>query len=231
MPKVIKKRPVKQDITHGELPSSYEQFKHYMDKNKQRTQLILGVSVAVVVIVSLLIVYRVYTSGQVSTLNYRAYMAFYGQSASPDQAQRLKAALDGFQRSYDTGKSPVSLLYAAASLIELGSLDEAERTLIKFNSAYQTDEELLPISYFKLYELYKRKGASDKALQTIQQLYGLKSPIFKDLALFEWAAMLTASGKADEAKAKMAELEKNFPMSPYAAGRAQTAGSDNATKG
>ncbi|MBF0516912.1 MAG: tetratricopeptide repeat protein [Nitrospirae bacterium] len=229
MPKVIKKRHSKQSASQGELPSSYDQLKHYLDKNKKRSQLIMGGAVAFIVVVSIIIIYRSYSHGQTSALSARAYNAFYGQSSAADADKRLKASLDDFQRSYAEDKSPVSLLYSAAALLELGNIDEAEKTLIKFNDTYQTYDELLPISYHRLYELYKDKGASDKALQTIEKLYALKSPIFKDLALFEWASLLTASGKADQAKAKIAELEKNYPMSPYA--MPGVAGADNATKG
>ncbi|KWT81183.1 tetratricopeptide repeat protein [Candidatus Magnetominusculus xianensis] len=229
MPKAIKKRPVKHDISKGDLPSSYEHLKHYLDKNKQRSQLIIGAAVALIVIVSLIVIYQYYSQGQVSTLNYRAYNAFYGQTSAADTEKRLKASLADFQRSYNEEKSPVSLLYTAAAFIELGNIDEAEKTLIKFNDTFQTYDKLLPISYYRLFELYKAKGTADKALQTIQKLYALKTPIFKDLALFEWASLLTASGKTDEAKAKIAELEKDFPMSPYI--MKSPGGTDNATKG
>ncbi|MBF0554315.1 MAG: tetratricopeptide repeat protein [Nitrospirae bacterium] len=230
MPKAIKKRPAKQNISHGEL-SSYEHLKHYLDKNKKRSQLIMGTVVGLIIIASLIVIYRSYSQDQASALSYRAYNAYYGQSSSEDSEKRLKASLAGFQRSYNEGKSPISLLYTAAVLIELGNTDEAEKTLIQFNNTCQTCDELLPISYYKLFELYKGKGASDKALQTIQKLYSLKSPIFKDLALFEWASVLSASGKADEAKGKMAELEKGFPMSPFVMKKPDGAALDNATKG
>ncbi|WP_420264852.1 tetratricopeptide repeat protein [Candidatus Magnetominusculus dajiuhuensis] len=231
MPKVIKKRPVKHNVSQNERDSSYEHLKHYIDKNKKRSQLVMGAAVGLIVIVSLIVIYRSYSRDQVSALNSRAYNAFYGQSSTADSEKRLKASLADFQRSYNDSKSPISLLYTAAALIELGNTDEAEKTLIQFNNTYQTDNELLPISYYRLFGLYKGKGASDKALQTIEKLYALKSPIFKDLALFEWASILSASGKADAAKGKMAELEKAFPMSPYVTRRPDSTALDNATKG
>ncbi|MBF0458279.1 MAG: hypothetical protein HQK99_10330 [Nitrospirae bacterium] len=231
MPIVIKKRPSKKSASQAELKPSYEHLRHYLDKNKKRSQLIIGASAAFIIIVALIVIYRSYSQNQAAALNYRAYNAFYGESAAADTEKRLKASLADFQRSYAADKSPVSLLYTAAILIDLGSTDEAEKTLIKFNNTCQKCDELLPISYYKLYLLYKGKGANDKALDAIVKLYSLKSPIFKDLALFEWASLLSASGKADEAKAKIAELEKAFPMSPFVMKKAVGMGGDNATKG
>jgi tetratricopeptide (TPR) repeat protein len=230
MPKAIKKRPAKQHPSQDELKSSYEHLKHYIEKNRKRSQLILGVSIGFIAIAALIVTYRVYSHTQVSTLNYRAYNAFYGQSSKADSEKRLKASLADFQRSYNAEKSPISLLYAAAAFIELGNIDEGEKTLIQFNNTYQSYDDLLPVSYYKLFELYKGKGAHEKALETIKKLYSLKSPIFKDLALFEWASVLNAQGKADEAKAKIAELEKNFPQSPFIMKKAEEAGSDNPAK-
>lgn len=231
MPKVIKKKTSKHSTPQAEMKSSYEHLKHYLDKNKKRSQLIIGAAAAFIIIVASIVIYRSYSQNQAATLSYRAYNAFYGESAQADNEKRLKASLADFQRSYNVDKSPVSLLYTAAILVELGSTDEAEKTLIKFNNTCQGCDELLPISYYKLFGLYKGKGASDKALDAIQKLYSLKSPIFKDLALFEWASLLSASGKADEAKAKIAELEKAFPMSPFVMKKAVGTGVDNATKG
>ncbi|MBF0320218.1 MAG: hypothetical protein HQL01_10510 [Nitrospirae bacterium] len=231
MPKAIKVRHSKRAASEDELKSSYDHLKHYMEKNKQRSQLILGAVIGCVVIVACIFAYRMYAYNQVSTYNYRAYNAFYGQTAKADTEKRLKASLSDFQRSYNEEKSPVALLYIAAAFIELGNIDQGEKTLIQFNNTYAANDDLLPISYYKLFELYKGKGALDKAAETIEKLYALRSPIFKDLALFEWAALLSVQDKAEEAKAKFDELQKKFPQSPFAMALPQAPpGQDNATK-
>ncbi|KJU81971.1 hypothetical protein MBAV_005836, partial [Candidatus Magnetobacterium bavaricum] len=80
---------------------------------------------------------------------------------------------------------------------------------------YAGNEDIRPLSLYKLFELYKGAGKPDKAVETLKQLEKLRTPIYKDIVLYHMAEILKKQGKDDESKKKMQELEKNYPNSPY----------------
>ncbi|MCX5720037.1 MAG: tetratricopeptide repeat protein [Nitrospirae bacterium] len=63
--------------------------------------------------------------------------------------------------------------------------------------------------------VYLRKGNINEAINAIDSMYNLKSDIYKDLALIEYARLLEREGKTEEAKKKYKELTTQFPDSPF----------------
>ncbi|KJU86994.1 hypothetical protein MBAV_000818 [Candidatus Magnetobacterium bavaricum] len=221
MPKQIKKKVVKKVDTQNELIGVVDRFREFYDNHK-REMLIAEVVLVSIIILSVTVWGYVTFSKKAALsqqfLGYTTYHNMYQKSDpknEPKKQQRYQKALEEFKKAYDKSKSPETLLYIANTYYETGKKDEAEKALLELNKEYAGNEDILPLSLYKLFELYKQAGKLDKATETLQQLERLRTPVYKDIVLYQMAEILKKQGKDDESKKKMQELEKNYPKSPY----------------
>lgn len=68
--------------------------------------------------------YMKYSASEAEKQKTTGYASYYSAQGA-DRAERLKAALEAFQRSNSLKPSPVALLYMAVCTDELGKPDEA----------------------------------------------------------------------------------------------------------
>ncbi|MBF0591404.1 MAG: tetratricopeptide repeat protein [Nitrospirae bacterium] len=221
MPRQIKKKIAKKLEPENELIGVVERFKEFYDTHK-REMLIAEVVIASIIILSITVWGYVAFSRKAALseqfAGYTTYHNLYQKGDpknEPKKEQRYQKALEDFQKAYEKGKSPVTLFYIASTYYEMGKKDEAEKTLLELNKQYANDQDILPLSLYKLFELYKGSEKLDKAVETLNQLERLHTPIYKDVVLYQMAEILKKQGKEDEGKKKMEELEKNYPQSPY----------------
>lgn len=217
MPKHIKKKAIKKVKPEEELKGSYEQLKNYLEERRKRTLTYSLIAVGVFVVILVVWGFLRYENKKSVILDYTGYKDFYGMDTADKRTEeeRYKAALEEYRKAYEAKKSPVSLFYVAASYEKLKDLQKAEATLLDLNGRYGDSMEILPLSYYKLYEIYLARGDNAKALDALTKLSTLNTPMFKDLALLRLAQMLAKEGKKDDAKAKYEELVKNYPDTPY----------------
>lgn len=218
MPKVIKKRIAKKPADAEEEVKS--KLAHLQDtlKERQKTVLKYGAIILVVVFAVTGFLFYTYSSQKkAKELEYEAYKIYYNvyQKQPLSREEQYKKALDTFKKAYDTRKSPVSLFYSAGCYYELGQYDDALNTLKEFAQRYSNEERFVPLIYQKMAMVYLRKGNINEAINAIDSMYNLKSDIYKDLALIEYARLLEREGKTEEAKKKYKELTTQFPDSPF----------------
>jgi tetratricopeptide (TPR) repeat protein len=219
MPKPIKKRmPKKTGDTETKVKQRLTSLK---DALRHRQKTVLKLTAAILVVLAILagfLVHSYSTHKRARTLEYEAYRIYYSnpREQSSDRRGQYKAALDMFKKAYDTSKSPLSLFYIAACYDDLGNYDEALKTLNDFVRRYSDDEAYIPLVYQKMAAIYIKKGDTGEAKKTLDTLINLKSDIYKDFALLEYARILEKEGKTDEADKKYKDLITRFPNSPFA---------------
>jgi predicted negative regulator of RcsB-dependent stress response len=218
MPKVIKKRmPKKTVAAEAEMKDKLAGLKDTL-KERQKSVLIYGMGVLVIIIAIISFLLYNYTSQKkAGTFEYEAYKIYYNeyQGQSVNKEEQYKKALDIFKKAYDIRKSPFSLFYIAACYYELGKYDDALKTLKDFTQRYSKEDRFIPLAYQKIAMVYIKKEDINEAMKTLDTLYNLNSNIFKDFALMEYGRLLEKEGKLDEAKKKYKELTTKFPNSPF----------------
>ncbi|MBF0317506.1 MAG: tetratricopeptide repeat protein, partial [Nitrospirae bacterium] len=217
MPKQIKKKVVKKVDPQNELIGVVDRLREFYDTHK-REMLIAEVVLVSIVILSVTVWgYATFSKKAALSqqlLGYATYHNMYQKGDSKNESgkeQRYQKALDEFKKADEKAKSPVTLFYMANAYYEMGKKDEAEKTLLELNKEYAGNEDIMPLSLYKLFELYKGAEKLDKAVETLQQLERLRTPVYKDIVLYQMAEILKKQGKDDESKKKMQELEKNYP--------------------
>jgi predicted negative regulator of RcsB-dependent stress response len=222
MPRVIKKRSKKKNVGVGAEADVVDRLSGIRDqfREKQRTVLIYGAIVAVVIIAVVgFLLYRYTEQGKSQQLEYEAYKIYYNEHQIQPVAGRenYKKALDLFKQAYKKEKSARVLLYIASTEAELGSYDEALKSLGQLIKDYPSDKDILPLAYQKMADIQLQKGNKEGALKTLDSLYKSEGTIYKDLALVESARILESEGKKEEALAKYKELSEKFKDSPFLA--------------
>jgi predicted negative regulator of RcsB-dependent stress response len=217
MPRAIKKKGKQKDTdTENEIKDVLEDVRESLKKRQKTILIFVMIGLSAVFALSV-ILYSQYSAGQKARqLENRAYSILYNlspQKKTPKQEQ-YRQALDLFQQSYSTKKSPRVLLYIANSQFELGEHDDAIQTLNTFVRKHSNARELLPIAYRKIAAIQIVKEKNEEALDTLDNLYKT-GPIFRDYALLETAKIMEKDGRKTEAEAKYKELIDNFPGSPF----------------
>jgi len=218
MPKPIKKKISKKSApTEADLKEKLTSFR---DTLKERQKTLLKYVLFIIAAVALaggLLIYSYTSSKKAKTFQYEAYKVYHGigETQFTSKEERYQKALELFKKSYDTKKSPRSLLYIAACYYELERYDDALKALQDFVKRFSEEELLIPLAYQKMASVYVKKGNTEEAIKTLEILYNLKNDIYKDYALFEIARLLEQTGKTDEARNKYEELTVKFPASPF----------------
>jgi tetratricopeptide (TPR) repeat protein len=148
---------------------------------------------------------------------YEGYKLYYGlyQGRPMVKAERLKAALESFQKAYMLRKTPYALFYFADCQYALGSYEEAISLLRELIQKFPDNTEFVPLAYYKMAMASIKKGDTEGAMRFLDDLYGYPTDSFKDLALLEQARILERMGKTQEAYEKYATIVRDFPQSPF----------------
>ncbi|UCE78829.1 MAG: tetratricopeptide repeat protein [Nitrospiraceae bacterium] len=211
----IKKKKVETEVeVKGRLSDIVESL-----QARQKSVMTYGIIfVFVMLAVVALFVYNYRTARQAHEIEYKAYKLYHNefQDETLPREEQLQQALDLFQKAYQKKSSPRILLYMADTLYELGRNEDA---LVKLNDLikkYSSEEHIVSLAYQKMTTIHLAQGSTDEALKTLDALYGMNSPFFKDYALIESARILEKQGKIDEAQTKYKTLAELFFDSPYA---------------
>lgn len=211
MPKAIKKKGVKKDTIGEDINETVQDIREKL-KERQRilvySLLALG---ALLIIAGGYFVYAKVTAGKAQQLEYEGYKLFYDDSPAPSP-DRHKKALEKFKESYAAKKSPIALFYIANCYYELGSYDEAIKTLKELTGKY-TDRNIVPLAHYKTAMSYVKKGDMPGALNALNAIISAKDSPLQDMALLESGKILEAAGKPEDAKNKYKELINKFPNS------------------
>jgi len=179
MPKVIKKRVTKKTATTEEdVQDKLSDLKATI-KERRKTVLQYGALVLIILLAAAsFFIYSSYAQKKSQELAYEGYKIFYNIPKTPmSKEEQYQKALDIFQKSYNTRKSPVSLFYIAACSYELGRFDDALKNLKVFSEKYSSDEQFIPLAYQKMAILYMKKGDLNEAKKTLDALSNLKGDI------------------------------------------------------
>jgi predicted negative regulator of RcsB-dependent stress response len=218
MPKAIKKRISKKTTdTEAEVREKFSTLKDTL-RERQQTAMKFGAGILVAIIaVASFFIYSNTTRKKAQEFEYQAYKIFYRttQLQASETHEQYTKALELFNKSYETRKSPAALFYIAACNYELARYDDALKALKEFTQKYSGERRFIPLAYQKMATVYIKKGDMNEAVKTLDLLYALPGDTFKDLALLEAGKLLEKQGKVDEAKKKYEELTGKFPTSPY----------------
>ena len=220
MPKVIKKRIKKNTLPVGIVINSYEKLKADINTNKR------NITIASIIILILLIalfgavIYRNYISNKADELYNSAYKSYIQLNPADINTNShsktvLADILKDLRDSYDLRKSAVTLFYIANCYYDMGDLKESEKMLLEINQRFSSDKNIIPLSYLKLYYLYRVTNEDIKASSVLNTLYLLDTPLYKDICLFQMGKKLEAEGKTKDAIAKYEEMVKKYSDSPY----------------
>jgi predicted negative regulator of RcsB-dependent stress response len=218
MPKAIKKK-IKQKQVTAETEVT-DRVADLMDTLKQNQKTVLTYSLIAlgVVIAIAVFFYSSYNAqSKAHQLAYEAYKIYYNQyqDGTVSKQEQFQQALDLFQKSFNTKKSPRVLLYMANAYFELGQYDNALAKLSEFTKKYKSETDLLPLAYHKMVTIHRNNENTAEALKILDTMYNAESAVYKDIALIESARILEKEGKKGEAEAKYRELADTFPGSPF----------------
>lgn len=225
MPKAIKKK-VEKKVHRGEdLKETVIDIKERL-RQKQRTLVYALAGFLVAVIATVAVTVHLKTSkGKASELEFEGYKLYYSDDPGMPSFERHQKALEMFKKSYAAKKTPQALFYTANCYYELGSYDDAVKTLNELNNQF-SDPHINSLAYYKMAMAYLKKGETDNAINALKSLYSIKGATLGDMALLEWGKILNAQGKTEEAKEKYKELINKFPKSALLEEAKKRAGSN-----
>lgn len=210
MPRPIKKRVYKRPGSQDEVRNIYSIIMDYYVNNKRFVNLVLGITIAGLIII--------FGGGYYlrSKTESALYLRYEGLRAFHDTKNKdaTKIAYEKFSRSYEKKKSPYTLLYMAYTASRLGKKDEAVKTLKRLVQEYDS-ADIQSLGYYKMYEIYLSEKRIDDALKALDSILSLEGEYLKDLAMFEKARLLEGQGKGDEAMKLYERLAKQYPDSPF----------------
>ena len=218
MPKPIKKKaPKKKKASDDDVKEKLTDLRDTLQQRQKDFIKYIVAALTIIVIIGGYMIYSKQAASKADQLRQEAYTVYHGPDRTGQAAtgEKYQRALELFQKSYDTRKSPVTLLYIAASYEQMGKDNEALETLKKFVKKYSQEETLLPLAYQKMASVYKKQGKLNEALETFNTLSSHKGDIYKDLALVESGKILEQMGRPDEAQKKYQELSTKYPNSPF----------------
>lgn len=227
MPKSIKKRIRKKIDRQGEVINSssvlIKKLKTDIDQNKKNLYIVLIVSLTVIITVSGIFIYRNYQSNKADQLNYEAYKLYNNinpgtvlpsNTGTPSKSD-LSDILKDLKESYALKKSVVTLFYIANCYYDMGDMKQSEKTLLELNQRFGYDKYIIPLSYMKLYYIYRQTNDNKTAMDILNKLNSLDTPFYKDFCLFQMGKMFEADGRVKDAIARYEELVSKYAGSPY----------------
>lgn len=215
MPRPIKKiKQVKK--TRDEGRDIYDALRRAA--SGRRTFLIAAASAVILIIavVGGILLYRANQQKKFDGYNYNGYKLYYnlyGKTPLPDE-ERMKEALDNFQKAYAMEKNAYSLYYIGASLYGLGKYDDAIKTFQELIDHFPY-RQYVPLAYYKMAMAAMREGRQEDALKYLQSLSNYRTGAFGDLALYESGRVLEGMGRKEEAQKQFEMLRKQYPNSAF----------------
>jgi tetratricopeptide (TPR) repeat protein len=216
MPKPIKKKVAKKTKPAEDIKSSMIHAREFYDGRRSTVVTSAVVVLSIVILVAGLWLYQRHRDKQAAgheAAGYNAFHNIYQQGKSDEE--RFKTALEEFNKAYALKKSPSTMFYIAGVQQSMGKTAEAQETLKKIIASTPASNEIVPLAWYKLFEIFKADNLDDKALEALKSLVELKGEFYKDAALYEWAKLLNKQGKKADAAVKFDEIVKTYPSSPY----------------
>lgn len=218
MPRQIKKKIKKRKIetkadVKGRLSDMVESL-----QSRQKSALRYSVIFVLIVLAVIGVLFNNYRNAKkAQEIEYKAYKLYHSefQDETVPRENQLEQALSLFEKAYQKKSAPRILLYMADTLHELGRNEDALSKLNEVIKNYSSEEQIVSLAYQKMTTIHLAQGSTDEALKTLDALYGINSPFFKDYSLIESARILEKQGRIDEAQTKYKTLTELFSDSPY----------------
>ncbi len=217
MPRPIKKRKKKKEITEERVFSVFETLQNYYENNRRFVHLLAILAVGLILVISFSIYYLKNRTQKAYTLTYEGYKYYYrlyDASSLPDD-EALKRALEKFQEAYKNRPQARSLYYIALIQMRKGRYDDALKNFKTLVKKFSREEEFLSLGLYNIAQIQLKQGNREAALKTLDELYSTAKGYFKDLALFESARILEETGKKEEAQRKYSLIVEKYPSSPF----------------
>jgi len=217
MPRVIKKRVTKKIALKEEEVKGIAADAIALIRERKKTFILLFSALIIALTVfAAFIFYTTSLSRKAYSIEREAYNYYYGINLKDPLTaeERLKKALELYQRSLKVKPTPLSQFYIGNCYYKLGNYSNAINAYNVLIGKYP-GEGMLPLVYQKLASSYIKSGRNDDALNTLEMLKKFKNGAFKDSALIEEARLYEATGRPEDAQKRYEELIKEFPASPW----------------
>lgn len=168
----------------------------------QKKKLVIGIFVflGIIFLITGFYVYNLKQETDAKELQYEAYKALL--------QQKFSQAGDLFIKAYEKKKNITYLINAGYAYSFAGDNNKAIEYLSKVAS--MDDEKFSNLAKFKIAMIYLKNNDKEHATKTLNEIINGKSPVMKDVALFEMAKI---SDNKDEAKKYYEEIINKFPSS------------------
>jgi len=216
MPKPIKKKVSKKNVTQQEVISFYKFCKNYYKTHTKIINILILTVLIGMLVLGGEIYYSKNTKEQAMALVYEGYKTYHKlyQKKKLSEEIYLQKALENFKKSYEKYPSPISLLYIANIQYKLNQYDNALQSIKEFIKKFSNKNELIPLAYYRMAIIQIQQKKNKDALNTLQKMYE-NSSYLQDLAIYESAKLLEAIGKTEQAKKYYNIIVNKFPGSPY----------------
>lgn len=168
----------------------------------QKKKLVIGIFVflGMIFLMTGFYIYNLKQETDAKDLEYEAYKAFI--------QKKFSQAGDLFIRAYEKKKNITYLMNAGYAYSFAGDNNKAIEYLTKVANM---DEEIFSnLAKFKIAMIYLKNNDKERATKILKEIINGKSPMMKDVALFEMAKI---SDNKDEAKKYYEEIINKFSSS------------------
>jgi len=220
MPKVIKKKSVKKKPgQEEEVKSAALQALDTIKERQKQVIIVVAAVVALFIVIAVISMHSISKYKEAYRLEREATGYYYGEKEGESLSgdERLKKALELFEKSVTSKVTPSALYYLGNSYYSLGEYENAINEYERFASKFSNEKILLPLVYQKLASSYFKANKDKEALDTLDRLARVESGIFKDTALINQAKYFEGAGDQEKAMEKYRELAEGFPTSPWSA--------------
>lgn len=181
-------------------PQDVQMFKERLLAQKKKLVIGIFVFLSVIFLMTGFYIYNFKQEADAKDLEYEAYKA-YAQ-------KKFSKAGDLFIKAYEKKKNIIYLMNAGYAYSFAGDDKKAIEYLTKVANM---DEEILSnLAKFKIAMIYLKNNDKERATKILKEIINGKSPIMKDVALFEMAKI---SDNKDEAKKYYEEIINKFSHS------------------
>ncbi len=174
-----------------------------MISNKKRLHATGVIFFAIIFVIAGSYIYNHKKAIDARNLEYEAYKAYF--------QQKFSLAGDLFIKAYDKKKNISYLLNAGYAYDSAGQPEKAINCLSRI--AGMGDEAFSNLAKFKMAMIYLKNNDRALAVKILKEILNEKSPVMKDIALYEMARIYGETDKTESQKYYQ-EIINKFPSSP-----------------
>jgi tetratricopeptide (TPR) repeat protein len=199
-----------------EITTSLQTFTEYVVARKR--EVTIGITVVAVLVIAVF-GWRYYSSRRNAAAQAQLSQAintFNDTVNIKSEKERYEKTIAEAQKTHDQYRSlpagSIALYYVALSQEGLGDTAKAIQNLQ--DVAGHGDASIRSVAQFALGSIYKKRGETQKAIDTYKQLYD-SGGYSKAAVAYELATLYEANKQPDQAKDYYQKLVSEFPDSPF----------------